>query len=95
MDKLRMEINNITEKNIEKISVLFPNVITETEGEDGKLKKGIDFEKLKLEFSEDIASEEESYDFTWVGKKASIIEANTPIRKTLRPSTSFHKFVPN
>ena len=28
---------------------------------------------------------DESYEFTWVGKKASIVEANKPIRKTLRP----------
>ena len=54
-------------------------------GEDGKLKKGIDFEKLKQELLEEVIDGEESYDFTQVGKKASIIEANTPIRKTLRP----------
>jgi adenine-specific DNA-methyltransferase len=85
MDKLGMESNNLTEKNIEKIEKLFPNVITEIKDKDGNLKKGIDFEKLKLELSEDISDDPESYDFTWVGKKASIIEANTPIRKTLRP----------
>lgn len=28
---------------------------------------------------------DEAYEFTWVGKKASIVEANKPIRKTLRP----------
>ena len=28
---------------------------------------------------------EEAYEFTWVGKKAAIVEANRPIRKTLRP----------
>ena len=28
---------------------------------------------------------DESYEFTWVGKKASIVVANKPIRKTLRP----------
>jgi len=85
MDKLNMQSINLTEKNIEKIEKLFPNVVTETKDKDGKIKKGIDFEKLKLELSEDISDEAESYDFTWVGKKASIIEANTPIRKTLRP----------
>jgi adenine-specific DNA-methyltransferase len=85
MDKLRMESNNLTEKNIEKIEKLFPNVITEIRDKDGNLKKGINFEKLKLELSKDISDDPESYDFTWVGKKASIIEANTPIRKTLRP----------
>lgn len=28
---------------------------------------------------------DEAYEFTWVGKKAAIVEANKPIRKTLRP----------
>ena len=35
--------------------------------------------------SEDIIDGDEAYEFTWVGKKASIVEANKPIRKTLRP----------
>jgi len=33
-------------------------------GEDGKLKKGIDFEKLKQELLEEVIDGEESYDFT-------------------------------
>ena len=31
---------------------------------------------------------DESYDFTWVGKRKSIIEAGAPINKTLRPYIS-------
>ena len=85
MDKLKMQSIDMVEKNIEKIGAIFPNVITEMKSENGKLKKGIDFEKLKQELLDDLVDGEESYDFTWVGKKASIIEANTPIRKTLRP----------
>lgn len=85
MDKLNFETNNFVKKNIEKIESLFPNITTEMKGKDGILKKGIDFEKLKQELSEEVIEGEESYDFTWVGKKASIIEANKPIRKTLRP----------
>lgn len=85
MDKLSFETDNFVKKNIEKIESLFPNVITEMKDEDGKLKKGIDFEKLKQELSEEIIEGDERYDFTWVGKKASVVEANKPIRKTLRP----------
>ncbi|WP_044973200.1 site-specific DNA-methyltransferase [Ruminococcus sp. HUN007] len=85
MDKMKMESPNLTEKNIEKIGALFPNCITETSAENGKLKKAIDFEKLRAMLSEDIAEGDESYEFTWVGKKAAIAEANRPIRKTLRP----------
>ena len=35
--------------------------------------------------SPDVVDGDEAYEFTWVGKKAAIVEANKPIRKTLRP----------
>ena len=35
--------------------------------------------------SSDVVEGDEAYEFTWVGKKAAIVEANKPIRKTLRP----------
>lgn len=85
MDKMRMESVDITDQNIEKIGALFPNVITETKDKNGKLTKAINFELLKQELSKDIIDGDEAYEFTWVGKKAAIIEANSPIRKTLRP----------
>lgn len=85
MDKMRMESVDITDQNIEKIGALFPNVITETKDKNGKLTKAINFELLKQELSKDIIDGDEAYEFTWVGKKAAIIEANRPIRKTLRP----------
>jgi len=81
----------MTQKNIEKIGVIFPNVITEMREEDGKLKKSINFELLKQELFGEVIEGEECYNFTWVGKKASIIESNTPIRKTLRPSITESK----
>ena len=85
MEKMKFESANLTEKNIEKIASLFPNCITETADENGVLKKAIDFERLRAMLSEDIAEGDEAYEFIWVGKKASIAEANRPIRKTLRP----------
>ena len=85
MEKMKMESINLTDENINKIEELFPNCITESLDKNGKLKKAVDFEKLKLMLSSNIAEGNEKYEFTWVGKKASIIEANKPIRKTLRP----------
>lgn len=85
MDKMRMESVDITAQNIEKIGALFPNCITETKDANGKLKKAINFELLKQMLSEDVVDGDEAYEFTWVGKKAAIAEANKPIRKTLRP----------
>lgn len=85
MEKMRMESADITTQNIEKIGAMFPNCITETVDEKGKLKKVINFEMLKQMLSDEITEGDESYEFTWVGKKTSIVEANKPIRKTLRP----------
>ncbi len=85
MDKMRMESLDMTAQNIEKIGALFPNCITEAVDENGKLKKAINFELLKQMLSDDVAEVSEAYEFTWVGKKASIVEAGRPIRKTLRP----------
>ena len=85
MEKMKMETPDGTKKNIERVKALFPNVITEMKDEKGNLKEGIDFERLKQELSGDVVEGTERYDFTWVGKKAAILEAHTPIRKTLRP----------
>lgn len=85
MDKMRMESPDLTAKNIEKIGALFPNCITETLDEKGKPKKAINFDLLKQMLSGDVIEGSEAYEFTWVGKKAAIVEANKPIRKTLRP----------
>lgn len=85
MDKMRMESVDMTAQNIEKIGALFPNCITESVGEDGKMKKAINFDLLRQMLSGDVIEGDEAYEFTWVGKKAAIVEANKPIRKTLRP----------
>ena len=90
-NKLPLQTPNLTAQNIDKIAALFPNCITEMPDEekstpDHKIyKRGINFELLKQMLSPDVVDGDEAYEFTWVGKKASIVEANKPIRKTLRP----------
>ncbi len=84
--KLKMETADVTAANIERIAGLFPNVITEIGDGNGSVRKGIDFDLLRQELSGDyVEGREERYDFTWVGKRQAIIEANRPIQKTLRP----------
>lgn len=80
-----MESEDIQQDNVAKIAALFPNCVTEARDEDGHLKKAINFEMLKQMLSDSVIDGDEAYEFTWVGKKASIVEANRPIRKTLRP----------
>ncbi len=85
MEKMKMETPNLTDQNIEKIAELFPNCITEGKDENGQLKKLINFDMLKQMLSDSVTEGKEVYEFTWPGKKEAIIEANSPIRKTLRP----------
>lgn len=85
MDKMKFETPDLTSENIDKIAALFPNCVTEMREENGKFKCGINFEMLKQMLSPDVVDGDECYEFTWVGKKAAIVEANKPIRKTLRP----------
>ena len=91
MDKLRMESPDMTAQNIDRIAALFPNCITEMLDEEHSTpekkvyKRAVNFELLKQMLSSDVVDGDEAYEFTWVGKKASIVEANKPIRKTLRP----------
>lgn len=81
-----MKSVDLTQKNIEKIAELFPNVITEVRDENGKLKRAIDFELLKQELSDIVVEgDKERYQLMWPGKKQAILNANTPIDKTLRP----------
>ncbi len=85
MDKLEFETPDMVSENIDKIAALFPSAITEMRGEDGKIKRGVNFEVLKQLLSRDVVDGDECYEFTWVGKKAAMAEAARPITKTLRP----------
>ena len=91
MDKLRMESPDMVAQNIDRIAALFPNCITEMLDEEHSTpekkvyKRAVNFELLKQMLSPDVVDGDEAYEFTWVGKKAAIVEANKPIRKTLRP----------
>ena len=97
MDKLRMESPDITAQNIDHIAALFPNCITEMLDEEHSTpekkvyKRAINFELLKQMLSPDVVDGDEAYEFTRVGKKAAIVEANKPIRKTLRPCVAESK----
>lgn len=86
MEKMKMSAPDLTDVNIEKIGALFPNVITETKDENGVIKKAVDFDLLRQVLSNCIVEDEnERYRLDWPGKKASLLKANTPITKTLRP----------
>lgn len=85
MEKMNFESKDIKTENIKKIEEIFPSCITEIKDKDGNLSKAIDFEALKQILSGNLAEGIERYEFTWPGKNESILEANRPIKKTLRP----------
>lgn len=87
MEKMRMESMDIIAQNVENIGNLFPDCITEARDENGKIQKVVDRDRLMQKFSHKIigGGTTERYEFTWVGKNASRVEANTTTNKTLRP----------
>lgn len=85
-ERMKMMSVDSIEKNIDLLGKLFPNCITEAMNESGELCNVVNFDMLRQMLGADYYIGNESYDFTWVGKRAAIAEANRPIRKTLRPS---------
>lgn len=85
MEKMKMETSNISLENLKKLKEMFPDVFTETVGEDNEITTAIDAKKLEQLTSTKVIEGKECYDFTWVGKRKAMIEYGKPIRKTLRP----------
>ena len=86
MEKLKMHSVNKVDENVAKIGKLFPNCVTERMNDNGEVEYAIDFDMLKQELSSVVVEgNEERYQFTWPDKKKSILLANAPIAKTLRP----------
>ena len=86
MDKLRMQTANKADENFKKLAAMFPNAVTETINENGEVVRAIDKDVLMQEISCTVVDgNEERYQFTWPDKKKSVLLANAPINKTLRP----------
>ena len=86
MDKLKMQTANKADENFKKLAELFPNAVTETINENGEVVRAIDKDVLMQEVSCTVVDgNEERYQFTWPDKKKSMLLANAPIKKTLRP----------
>lgn len=86
MDKLKMQTVNKADENFKKLAAMFPNAVTETIDENGEVVRAIDKDVLMQEISSKVVDgNEERYQFTWPDKKKSVLLANAPINKTLRP----------
>ena len=85
MENLKMHTPDLAEENFRKLAAMFPNAVTETINEDGKVVRAIDADVLRQEISAAVVEgAQERYQFTWPDKKKSVVLANQPIAKTLR-----------
>lgn len=85
-DKLKMHTANKADENFKRLAEMFPNAVTETKDENGEVVRAIDKDVLMQEINTKIVEgNEERYQFTWPDKKKSVLLANAPINKTLRP----------
>lgn len=86
MDKLKMQTVNKADENFKKLADMFPNAVTEAKDENGEVVRAIDKDVLMQEINTKVVDgNEERYQFTWPDKKKSVLLANAPINKTLRP----------
>ena len=93
MEKLGMKTKDISKEKFEILKELFPNAVTETTSENkmgggakNRVFRTINLDVIRQEINENvIEGKEERYEFTWPEKRKAIIDANTPINKTLRP----------
>lgn len=84
MEKMRFESVDGFKENIKKLAEIFPSCVKEGINTSGRIVKGIDMEALSQLLGESILGDEKC-EFTWVGKRNAVVEANKAIRKTLRP----------
>lgn len=86
MDHLKMHTPNKADENFRKLAELFPNAVTETKNDQGEVVRAIDKDVLMQEINTKVVEgREERYQFTWPDKRKSVLLANAPIAKTLRP----------
>lgn len=86
MEKLKMQTANKADENFKRLAEMFPNAVTEAKDENGEVVRSIDKDVLMQEINTKVVDgKEERYQFTWPDKKKSVLLANAPINKTLRP----------
>lgn len=85
MDKIELGTPDGTEKNVERIAEMFPQVVTETKNDKGELEHVVDFDALRDLLGDVAEGQRERYQFTWPGKREAKAEARRPIYKTMIP----------
>lgn len=84
---LKLNSASGTQLNMEALYQIAPSVFTEArDAKTGQIARKVDFDALRVLLGDAVKEEGgESYQFTWVGKRAAKAEAARPTDKTLRP----------
>lgn len=69
MEKMRMESADMVSHNIALLGKVFPNCVTECADAHGNRKLSVNMEMLQQMLQDTVLPGDESYEFTWVGKK--------------------------
>lgn len=85
MRKIELSTPDGAVENINKLTELFPQVVTEVQNSDGKFERAVDFDALRDLLGDVAEDTRERYQFTWPGKREAKVEARRPIFKTMRP----------
>ena len=89
MEKLKMHSPDLASSNLSKLRTIFPNCVVETMDEENNRRLEVNFDLLKQEFQSSVdLAVRERYEINWPGKLASLVLANSPVMKTLRPDIS-------
>jgi len=83
---MKLHSSDLTQTNIEKLALIFPNCVAESHDAGGAVTRTIDFDQLRQELSgKTVEGPQERYQLNWPGKRQALLTANSPIAKTLRP----------
>ena len=85
MRKIELSTPDGAVENINKLTELFPQVVTEVQNSDGEFERVVDFDALRDLLGDVAEGQRERYQFTWPGKREAKTEARRPIYKTMIP----------
>ncbi|MDR2422385.1 MAG: site-specific DNA-methyltransferase [Deltaproteobacteria bacterium] len=86
MEKLKLRSRDLIQDNVEKLRELFPECVVDSFDAAGDPLALVDFDRLRLELADRLVEgPSERYRLDWPGKAESVLAANAPIAKTLRP----------
>lgn len=83
--------NGAVQQNMERLSAVFPEVVSEVRLADGRIERRVDFDILCTLLGAAAPTGEERYRFTWPGKADTLRGSTLPTPKKLRPKMSESK----